>query len=110
MVVQKNLFISMIQKNKDCQFGKDHKFEDIQGYYGFRKLVPICSYDYLQPYIDKAFHGESNQLTKEPPVFYATTSGTTGKPKYIPVTAENKKSKAHLLQSEHLVKGTKNHY
>jgi hypothetical protein len=41
-------------------------------------------------------HGRPNQLTKEPPVLFTTTSGTTGNRKYIPMTREGKRAKAHL--------------
>ena len=97
-LVQKNLFKAIIAKNQDSKFGRDHNFKGLHGYYRFRKQVPICSYDYLRPYIYAAFNGEPNQLTTHDPVFYAMTSGTTGTPKYIPVTRENKKAKASLLQ------------
>lgn len=97
-LVQKNLLKAIITKNANSKFGKDHNFHDIPGYYAFRKQVPICSYDYLEPYIMAAYNGEPNQLTVKDPVFFAQTSGTTGHPKYIPVTRENKKAKASLLQ------------
>ena len=97
-LVQKNLFKGIIENNINSQFGRDHGFHDIKGYYGFRKKVPICSYNYLRSYIDAAFAGKPKQLTTKDPVFYATTSGTTGTPKYIPVTKANKKAKASLLQ------------
>ena len=98
ILVQKNLFKAIIRKNENTKFGKDHNFKDIHGYYAFRKQVPICSYDYLEPYIMAAYNGEPAQLTAKDPVFFAQTSGTTGHPKYIPVTRENKKAKASLLQ------------
>jgi hypothetical protein len=41
-------------------------------------------------------NGRPNQLTKEPPVLFTTTSGTTGNRKYIPMTREGKKAKSHL--------------
>lgn len=107
-LVQLNLFKHIVQYNQQTQFGKDHNFKEFLGYYGFHKNMPICSYDYLKPYIDAAFHGKPNQLTVKPPVFYATTSGTTGKPKHIPVTRENKKAKASLLQF-YFVKLLKDH-
>src|SRR5919112_3072451 len=49
-----------------------------------------------EPYITAEMHGRPNQLTKDPPVLFTTTSGTTGKRKYIPMTREGKRAKAHL--------------
>jgi len=40
--------------------------------------------------------GRPNQLTKEPPVLFTTTSGTTGNRKYIPMTREGKRAKSRL--------------
>ena len=44
------------------------------------------TYEALTPYIDRVFAGEQNVLTADVPLMFATTSGTTGRAKYIPVT------------------------
>ena len=44
------------------------------------------TYETLTPYIDRVFAGEQNVLTADDPLMFATTSGTTGRAKYIPVT------------------------
>src|SRR5919112_2552381 len=49
-----------------------------------------------EPYITAEMHGRPNQLTKDPPVLFTTTSGTTGNRKYIPMTCEGKQAKSHL--------------
>ena len=41
--------------------------------------------------------GQPNQLTKDPPVLFTTTSGTTGNRKYIPMTREGKTAKSRLM-------------
>jgi hypothetical protein len=58
--------------------------------------VPIASYEDLEPYIKAEMNGQANQLTKDPPVLFTTTSGTTGSRKYIPMTREGKRAKSHL--------------
>jgi hypothetical protein len=40
--------------------------------------------------------GRPNQLTRDPPVLFTTTSGTTGSRKYIPMTRQGKRAKSHL--------------
>ena len=62
----------------------------------FQERVPIATYEDLEPYITAQMHGRPNQLTKEPPVLFTTTSGTTGNRKYIPMTHEGKRAKSHL--------------
>ena len=58
--------------------------------------MPIAKYEDLEPYIKAEMNGQPNQLTKEPPVLFTTTSGTTGSRKYIPMTREGKRAKSHL--------------
>ena len=43
-------------------------------------------YEAIRPRIDRMTAGSSNVLTAEDPVLFAQTSGTTGQPKFIPVT------------------------
>ena len=60
--------------------------------------TPINSYSDLQPYINAAVNGRPSQLTVENPVLFTTTSGTTGTPKYIPVTPTSKSTKSKLMR------------
>ncbi|MBI4397702.1 MAG: GH3 auxin-responsive promoter family protein [Candidatus Omnitrophica bacterium] len=96
--VQQNLLFHMIQKNRETRFGKDFGFKYIQSVRDYQNNVPVTSYNDLKPYIDRAFQGEPGQLTVEPPEFYAMTSGTTGSPKFIPVTHESDRMKAELMR------------
>jgi hypothetical protein len=52
----------------------------------YQKNVPINDYENLRPYIERHKHGEPDILFPGKPKFYATTSGTTKEPKWIPVT------------------------
>jgi len=52
----------------------------------YQKYVPINDYEDLRPYIERHKDGEPNILFPGKPKFYATTSGTTKEPKWIPVT------------------------
>ena len=67
------------------RFGREHSFRTIRSYEEFAEGVPIQTYETLRPYIEEQEqHGES-ALTADPPVIYAQTSGTSGKPKLIPI-------------------------
>jgi len=94
---QERLLKHIITKNGETAFGKVHGFSNIGSFEHFQRRVPITSYEELKPYIEASLHGEPNQLTAERPVFFATTSGTTGAPKYIPVTQLKILSDAHLV-------------
>ncbi|MCP4137508.1 MAG: GH3 auxin-responsive promoter family protein, partial [bacterium] len=56
------------------------------------------SYEDLSPYLDRMCNGEEDVLVKGKPVIYATTSGTTGKPKFIPVTSSTLKEGHKLIK------------
>ena len=78
--------LSLITANQDASFGRDHGFKNIKTIADFQKAVPIRDYDGFRPYVERAVAGEKAVLTIDEPLMYATTSGTSGKPKYIPVT------------------------
>jgi hypothetical protein len=52
----------------------------------FRRAVPIQTYEDLRPAIARQIETGDFEVAPELPLMYARTSGTTGLPKYIPVT------------------------
>jgi hypothetical protein len=93
---QDRLLRQILETNADTEFGRRHGFGGITSFQQFQERVPISTYEDLEPYITEEMNGRPNQLTKEPPVLFTTTSGTTGNRKYIPMTREGKKAKSHL--------------
>lgn len=83
---QEKKLLEVVGRNKDTAFGKDHGFAAVKSIEDFRRAVPMNTYETLTPYIDRVFSGEKNVLTSDEPLMFATTSGTTGRAKYIPVT------------------------
>jgi hypothetical protein len=93
---QDRLLRQILETNADTEFGRRHGFGAITTFEEFQARVPIARYEDLEPYITAAMQGRPNQLTKDPPVLFTTTSGTTGARKYIPMTREGKRAKSHL--------------
>jgi hypothetical protein len=93
---QDDLLRQILKANADTEFGRRHGFGAITSFEQFQERVPISAYEDLEPYITAEMQGQPNQLTKDPPVLFTTTSGTTGNRKYIPMTREGKQAKAHL--------------
>jgi GH3 auxin-responsive promoter len=93
---QDRLLHQILETNADTEFGRHHGFGGITSFQQFQEQVPISTYEDLEPYISAEMQGRPNQLTKEPPVLFTTTSGTTGNRKYIPMTREGKRAKSHL--------------
>lgn len=85
---QEGLLLQMVSAAADTAFGRAHGFASIRTRADFQARVPIGTWDDFEPYIDRVVAGEHGVLTNEPPpAMYNRTSGTTSKPKLIPVAA-----------------------
>ena len=80
---------------KDSQWGKSHNFAYIleaktadELYKRWQENVPPAEYEDFKPFIERHKNGEANILFPGKPKMYATTSGTTKEPKWIPITEE----------------------
>jgi hypothetical protein len=76
---QERLLGEILGRNADAEFGRRHGFAGITTLKQFQERAPIASYEDLEPYIQAEMSGRANQLTKDPPVLFTTTSGTTGR-------------------------------
>ena len=83
---QATLLASILKRNSSTRFGKEHGFARIRTLAEYQRQVPIRQWADIAPYVDAVVEGEPEVLTKERPFFYHRTTGTTGKPKMIPVT------------------------
>ncbi|MBR4582190.1 MAG: GH3 auxin-responsive promoter family protein [Bacteroidales bacterium] len=79
--------------SKDTVFGKEHHFDEILSastdselFAMYQHLVPINDYEALRPYVERHKNGETGILFPGRPEMYATTSGTTSAPKWVPMT------------------------
>ncbi len=82
---QWKVFKKIIELGKGSKFAKDHNLSG-QSYKEYKKKVPLFDYEKLSPYISLISNGEKNILTKDSPMYFAITSGTTSGTKYIPLT------------------------
>ena len=80
--------------SRDTVYGKEHHFDRILSatnaddlFRLYRQYVPVNdSFETLRPYVERHKNGETNVLFPGKPDMYATTSGTTSEPKWIPMT------------------------
>jgi len=85
---QEAMLVRMVAEAKDTAFGRAHGFATIRTRADYQRQVPIGTWDDFEPYIDRIVAGEAGVLTSEgPPMMFNKTSGTTSKPKLIPVGA-----------------------
>ena len=80
--------------SRDTVYGREHHFDRILSattaddlFRLYRLYVPVNdSFETLRPYVERHKNGEENVLFPGKPDMYATTSGTTAQPKWIPMT------------------------
>ncbi len=80
--------------SRDTVYGREHHFEVILSatnaddlFSLYRQYVPVNdSFETLRPYVERHKNGETDVLFPGKPDMYATTSGTTSEPKWIPMT------------------------
>ncbi len=83
---QFKVLMDIVNYARDTFYGQKHNFSSIKSIEDFQNRVPINDYEDLRPYILRHTKGEEDILFPGKPVMYATTSGTTKEPKWIPVT------------------------
>ncbi len=83
----------ILEYAKDTVYGQEHHFAEILSarsddelFTLWQKNVKPNDYEDFRPYVEHHKHGEENILFPGKPVLYATTSGTTSEPKWIPIT------------------------
>ncbi len=84
--VQRDLLFSMMEKNANTEYGKKYGFGSVKSVEDYQKQVPVITYTDIADDMVRVTEGAKNVFTAEDPVMFAQTSGTTGTPKFIPVT------------------------
>ena len=84
--VQRERLIEMVRRNADTEYGRRHGFADIHDVRRWVQRVPVVNYEDIRKDMDRVVRGAKGVFTSEDPVMFAQTSGTTGSPKYVPVT------------------------
>jgi len=76
----------IVEASVDTTFGREHNLAAVRNFEDFRNAMPIRTHADLLPWLDRVAQGERGVLTMESPRMLLETSGTTGRPKHIPVT------------------------
>jgi len=78
---------SILKKNSSTLYGRMHKFDTISTPEQYAESVPLTDAKSMQPWIEKVHRNPTGGvLTSEDVIWYLMTSGTTGKPKKLPIT------------------------
>ena len=84
--LQRDLLSRLMATNAETEYGRRCGFADIDDVAAFQRQVPVVTYEDIADDMRRVTEGASGVFTAEDPVMFAQTSGTTGAPKFIPVT------------------------
>lgn len=87
--VQEEWMHRLIADAKETEFGKRHHFSSIKNYTQFKRNIPLQDYESLKPSIELTRRGAQNLLWPGEIKWFAKSSGTTDKSKFIPVSTES---------------------
>ncbi len=88
--IQERTLLRRLESNAQSEFGRNHKFSSIRNYDDFAKSVPVRDYEQFRPYIQRVMDGNERALfgPRHRVLMFAMTSGSTDRPKYIPITQQ----------------------
>ena len=85
---QERLLKHLVKRAAHTRFGRDHHFSSVHSVADYQRHVPLRQFHQLAPYWDRLRGGEDDVLWPGRIRFFAVTSGSTGEPKYVPVSDE----------------------
>lgn len=96
---QEHALLRMLAANTETRYGRDHGFSRIRSIADFQEAMPINSYEDLRPYVDQVVDGsDPHALTSDVVEMFTNTSGTTSRPKLIPVTASGRRAERRVKE------------
>jgi phenylacetate-coenzyme A ligase PaaK-like adenylate-forming protein len=87
--IQREVLQDLVTHGQYTEFGRKHGLENTFTIRQYKERVPIHDYEMLKPYIERMMQGEENLLWNTPISWFAKSSGTTDKSKFLPVSDES---------------------
>jgi hypothetical protein len=87
--VQQEWMLKLIHDASSTWYGQQHGFSEIENYNQFKINIPVNDYETLKPLIERTRRGEQNLLWHSDIKWFAKSSGTTDKSKFLPVSQES---------------------
>ena len=86
--VQRGVLRDICLRMSDSDFGRQHDLGGVRSHADLVERVPIQDYEAIRPFVNRVMSGETRALlgAGNRVLMFATTSGTTNQPKYVPVT------------------------
>ena len=78
-------------------YGREHGIQAGMSMEEFRRFVPPRRYEGFKPYVQEVLKGDPRALLADELVFLGITSGTTGRPKVVPITKADVALRAEVM-------------
>lgn len=83
--LQEKELLQLLRLNSDTKYFKKWSLDQVQNRDDFGRLHPLVKYTHFEDDFERMIKfGEEKVICSQSPVYYAVTSGTTGKPSRIP--------------------------
>jgi hypothetical protein len=77
---------SILERHRSTMFGRNHGYETIKTPEQFSEQVPLYDYHSMSAYFQRVHETpEQPIITADPVIWYVQSSGTSGKPKALPI-------------------------
>jgi hypothetical protein len=88
--IQREVLFRKLRRHAESDFGRRHRFSSIRTLDDFRRQMPITNYEYYREDIERVKQGQITAMFRPGTrlLMFATTTGTTGRSKFIPITQE----------------------
>jgi hypothetical protein len=88
--IQRAVLLKKLRRHAESDFGRRHGFSSIRTVEDFRRQMPITTYEYYREDIERLKNGEITAMFRDGTrlLMFASTTGTTGRSKCIPITQE----------------------
>ena len=83
--------IDCLRRNAETEYGRKYDFAHIHNEKEYRTMLPMVTYEDLEPEIQRIFRGEHNVLFAGSPIAFERTGGSSGGAKLIPYSPESLK-------------------
>lgn len=83
---QREVLLRTIDEIGSSAYGVAHGLASVRSLADLQARAPITTYDDVAPWVRRQMKGERGVLSREEPVFFASSTGTTGEPKRTPAT------------------------
>jgi len=94
---QKKILFEILARNQKTEYSQKYNFSGIKSIAEYQEHVPLTDCEKLRPLIERMTKGEQQILTSDKPILFSVTSGSSGKPKFVPITNYSRSKKAEVM-------------